>query len=240
MTVQTQQAPAQTDIRAGVRKWVTKTAVMTVVVAVLLFASAGRIDWINGWAYMALLILIMGVNALVLIPRSPDLIAERSGPQKGSKRWDVVMSSVINVLGSFALWIVAGLDTRFEGSPALPAVIPITAWIVAAAGGLFTTWAMATNRFFSAVIRIQDDRGHHVIDSGPYRWVRHPGYVGSFAYNLAAPLLLNALWAYIPVGIVLVLMVIRTALEDRTLRRELDGYEAYARRVRYRLLPGVW
>ena len=102
------------------------------------------------------------------------------------------------------------------------------------------TWSMASNRFFSSYVRIQKDRGHVVASGGPYRYVRHPGYVGMLGFGLATPLILGSVWALIPAGLTLVVVVVRTALEDRTLQRELEGYQAYAQRVRYRLVPGLW
>ena len=102
------------------------------------------------------------------------------------------------------------------------------------------TWAMIVNNFFSLVVRIQKDRGHTVVSSGPYAYVRHPGYIGGILFQLATPVMLGTLWALVPAGLAACLIVIRTVLEDKTLQAELDGYKDYAARVRYRLLPGVW
>jgi protein-S-isoprenylcysteine O-methyltransferase Ste14 len=102
------------------------------------------------------------------------------------------------------------------------------------------SWAMFSNTFFSSAVRIQQERGHAVCNTGPYRFVRHPGYVGAILQSLVMPLMLNSLWAFIPAGLAVLLMVVRTALEDKTLQEELQGYTEYAHRVRYRLLPGVW
>jgi protein-S-isoprenylcysteine O-methyltransferase Ste14 len=105
---------------------------------------------------------------------------------------------------------------------------------------LLSSWAVVSNKFFSDVIRIQTDRGHTVISDGPYRFMRHPGYVGMILYSLAAPFLLDSPWALIPGGLTVLLVIVRTVVEDRTLLEQLDGYQEYAGRVRYRLLPGVW
>ena len=105
---------------------------------------------------------------------------------------------------------------------------------------IFTGWAVASNRFFSAVVRIQKERSHSVVTSGPYRFVRHPGYAGGIFFNPALPVMLGSIWALIPAGIVVIATVVRTALEDRILRNELEGYVDYARRVKHRLLPGIW
>jgi len=136
---------------------------------------------------------------------------------------------------------VGGLDERFGWSPPLDSAIHITALISYALGqGLFS-WAMASNKFFSSVVRIQMDRNQTVATGGPYRYVRHPGNVGYItSFFLATPVALGSSWALIPGGIGTLLLIIRTALEDRTLLEELDGYKEYAQQVRYRLLPGIW
>jgi len=101
-------------------------------------------------------------------------------------------------------------------------------------------WAMSANAYLSTMVRIQDDRGHQVVTTGPYRYVRHPMYVGTIFFGLCMPLFLGSWWTFVPCGLIVILFIIRTALEDRTLRDELPGYAEYAERVRYRLLPGVW
>ena len=101
-------------------------------------------------------------------------------------------------------------------------------------------WDTASNAYFSQIVRIQTDRGHKVATGGPYQYVRHPAYVGTILYELAVPVLLASWWALIPGGLNAILLVLRTALEDRTLQAELTGYADYARQVRYRLLPGIW
>jgi len=135
---------------------------------------------------------------------------------------------------------VAGLDRRYGWSPGPGFVLGAVALMIALLGSALVIWAAASNTFFSAIVRIQKDRGHTVVTGGPYAAVRHPGYVGTIAVNLAAPVVLGSVWALAICAVIVVLVVIRTALEDRTLQCELDGYADYARRVRWRLLPGVW
>jgi protein-S-isoprenylcysteine O-methyltransferase Ste14 len=137
-------------------------------------------------------------------------------------------------------WIVAGLDLRFGWSPRLPLAVQIAALALVIVGFLLGTWAMAVNRFFSAIVRIQEDRGHTVVTAGPYRYVRHPSYTGGILASLATALALSSLWALIPGGAVALVTIVRTALEDRTLQEELAGYKDYAQKVRYRLVPGIW
>ena len=135
---------------------------------------------------------------------------------------------------------MAALDVRAHWPPTVPVWWSVAAFAVCGMGLLFTFWAMLTNRFFSATVRIQEERGHVVIDFGPYGYVRHPGYTGALAFSLASPVALGSWLAVIPAAFLALVLAVRTALEDRTLRAELKGYEEYASRVRSRLVPGLW
>ena len=244
-TTTTTQANEKPDVRAGVRRWVIKGVTGVLTVALFLFIPAGRLDWAMGWALVGVWALWQAAVGLILIPRNPELLAERAaGPQKSNKTWDTALMSVAG-LATMAQYIVAGLDLRFgwtrqSAAVQIPLALQIAALAVAVLAYALTTWAMVANAFFSKIVRIQDDRGHAVATGGPYRYVRHPSYVGEIAFSLAAPVMLNSLWAFIPGALLALLFVVRTALEDKTLHEELDGYEAYAQQVRYRLLPGVW
>lgn len=226
--------------RRGVRTWIVKSAVFSVIYALALFVSAGRWLWLWGW----IVILTKEVNQIVLgsilVKRQPDLIAERSQVQEGAKWWDIGLALVIAWLAPVGMVILAGLDQRHGWSGSLPLLAHLGGWIVAVLGLLLTNWAMIANRFFSGLVRVQEDRGQRVISRGPYAWVRHPGYVGALLYYLGTPLALGSWVAYVATAMVTVVLVVRTALEDRTLQQELDGYAAYTEGVRYRLLPGVW
>lgn len=223
----------------GVARWVRREALGTLVVAATLFIPAGRLDWAMGWALVAIYAAWSGANALILIPRCPELLAERATRRRGTKTWDTAILGVIG-LTTIAKHVVAGLDLRFGLTAQMPLALQVAALIVAALGCALVTWAMASNAFFSMVVRIQEDRGHTVATGGPYRQVRHPGYVGTIAFEVATPVMLGSLWALIPGALAALLMAVRTALEDRALLAELQGYRDYASRVRYRLLPGVW
>jgi protein-S-isoprenylcysteine O-methyltransferase Ste14 len=228
----------KSDTTHGVVRWLSRETMGVLGQAVVLFLSRGRWDWAMGWAFVILTALWVGATALVVIPRNPDLLAERLGPRKGAKTWDAVIMSIVG-LALIACYIVAGLDVRYEWTRiSLP--LQIAALVIVVLGYALTVWATAANAFFSLIVRIQQERGHTVAAGGPYRFVRHPAYVGGVALYLATPVMLGSLWALIPGGLSAVLMVVRTALEDKTLLNELDGYEAYAVQVRYRLLPGVW
>jgi protein-S-isoprenylcysteine O-methyltransferase Ste14 len=142
--------------------------------------------------------------------------------------------------GPALMWLVAGLDKRWNGSPSLAIELELAAFVVVILGYLISIWAFLENKFFSAVVRIQTERGHSVVSTGPYRWVRHPGYAGGLIGYLATPFALGTLWSFLPAVLTGIALIARTALEDQTLQNELTGYREYAARVRYRLLPGVW
>ena len=202
-----------------------------------LFVAAGRLDWPAAWIYTG----ISMVDAILLsLLVSPELMRERMHPKAGAKAWDRVLARLTGPLGSIVILVVAGLDKRFGWSVPVPLAVQFAGLAVFVFGMGLMTWAMAVNDYFSLVVRIQRDRGHTVMTGGPYRYVRHPGYVGGILFQLGAPLLLGSLWALVPVGLTICFLVVRTALEDRTLLNELDGYREYAGQTRYRLLPGVW
>jgi len=233
-------SPQSADTRVGVRRWLTKQVVSLLTLAALLFLSAGRLDWVWGWVQVVLYAVVVAAQALLLIPTKPELIAERSGYQKGSKTWDVVIAGLAAAILPMVTWVLAGLDFRGGWSPTLPIWLHLLAAVVWLLGYSLPIWAMTANPFFGATVRIQDERGHTVATGGPYRYVRHPGYVGAILFQLATPILLGSLWALLPSVIAAVLYFIRTALEDQTLQRDLAGYREYAAQVRYRLLPGIW
>lgn len=223
-------------------KTVLRFALVALFIPMLLFIAAGRIDWWQGWFYALATIVVSIVSRTILYRTNPDLIAERARfiGSEGTKSWDKRLVVLIALVGPVATMITAGLDKRLGWSAEMPLAVHVGAIVIFLLGYALATWALIVNRFFSAVVRIQTERGHTVVTSGPYRFIRHPGYSGGIVSWLVSPLVLGSLWAFIPTGIVIGLYVIRTALEDRTLQAELPGYADYARRVRSRLIPGVW
>ncbi len=215
---------------------------LMVLLAALLFVSAGSVNWPMGWVYILVSVSITAFSRFVILHRHPDLAVERAGYQKaeGVKSWDKKIMPWVALYGPFIQVLVCGLNRRFGWTPAVPLLWQVAGMVVLVLSSLLGVWAMASNPFFAALNRIQKERGHTVISSGPYQFVRHPGYVGGIVANAAGPLALGSVWALIPGTLTSVLVVIRTALEDRTLQQELEGYKEYAQRVRYRLLPGVW
>lgn len=215
---------------------------MLLILCGMLFLAAGTLDWPMGWVYVALTLSATLASRLLVFRRHPDLLKERASfaEKRDAKPWDAVLVQFVAVIGPTVIQVVAGLNYRFSWPPALPLWLALVALLLVIAGWAIGTWAMVTNRFFSAVVRIQTDRGHTVVAGGPYRWVRHPAYAGGVIANLAVPLMLGSAWALIPGVLTAGLTVLRTRLEDRTLQAELPGYADYAQRTRYRLLPGVW
>jgi len=233
-------ASGKADVKRGVTRWLIREIVGALFTAALLFGCAGRLDWVMGWVLVGAYAVWTAATALAIIPTNPEMLAERTGPKKGSKSWDLAIMSIVGMV-EMAKYVVAGLDVRWGWSPQIPLALQVAGAVVAVlAQDVLLTWSMAANAFFSQIFRIQEDRGHTVATSGPYRYVRHPGYVASVLFSLATPLMLGSLWAFIPGGLAALLFIVRTALEDRALHEELPGYKEYAQKVRYRLLPGIW
>jgi protein-S-isoprenylcysteine O-methyltransferase Ste14 len=228
---------AEPGTRTLVRRRVVQLGVFVLVQAAVLFLVSGDPGWTNAWVYLGSYVGLIALTALVV--RDPELFAERARLKKGAKGWDKVIGVFFAIFG-LGLLVVAALDRRFGWSPSTPIALVVSGLAVFLAGFGLATWAMASNRFFSSVVRIQADRGHTVATGGPYRFVRHPGYAGFIAGSFGAALLLGSRWALLPALLSAVLLVVRTVLEDRTLRAELPGYAEYAARVRHRLLPHVW
>ena len=210
-----------------------------VLFAAVVFWPAGTFSWPAGWLHYGTIVATLFGNYLHLRRVNPAVIVHRMQLGEGAKRWDQLWLSIFTLL-FLGLYVVAGLDAvRYQWS-AMPGwlwPLGLACWL---AGSALFTWAMGVNPFFEKTVRIQTERDHRVIDTGPYAFVRHPGSLGFFGWLLSVPLMLGAGWALVPAVLAILSVVVRTALEDRTLRQELDGYEAYADRVRYRLIPGIW
>lgn len=224
------------EIRNNVLRRVRQVLAVYVLIAVLLFLPAGSLKWPHAWLYMGVYLLLMLVDAFVL---PLDVMSERGKRKENVERWDISVTALLQAF-TLGMYLLAGLDFRWHWSPELSAGLHWASVAVFVLGSALETWAMTANRFFSTSVRIQFDRGHTVCSNGPYRYVRHPGYVGMIAVFLATPTFLGSLWAVVPACITAVLFLVRTRMEDRTLLQKLPGYREYADRVRYRLLPGVW
>jgi len=211
---------------------------VVLVFAALVFLPAGRLDWTFGWIYVGIVALNVIITWVCLLRWNPVLIERRMRFAKGTKTWDKVWALLYAPV-MITVYVVAGIEARDDVSS-----LPWIAWLLGLAifvpGSGLLTWSMVVNPFFEKTVRIQTEQGHRVIDTGPYAYVRHPGYAGFVGWILSTPLLLGSAWSTIPALLAVVGLIIRTALEDRTLQAELPGYAEYVARVRFRLLPGVW
>jgi protein-S-isoprenylcysteine O-methyltransferase Ste14 len=210
-----------------------------VVMGVTMLWPAGRIDWWPAWAAMGVMLAWSAATAIVILRFNPALLAERLGPRKGAKPWDTAIMSALGVT-QLVRYIVAGFDQRYGWTGGLPLAAQIAALVICILANALVVWATASNAFFSQIVRIQSERGHTVATGGPYRHVRHPAYLGAIVFELAVSILLASWWALIASGLNVILLVLRTALEDKALQAELGGYADYAGEIRQRLLPGVW
>ncbi|MBP1762424.1 MAG: Isoprenylcysteine carboxyl methyltransferase [Firmicutes bacterium] len=211
-------------------------AIFIIITALILFIAAGTIKWYYAWLYLAATVVSVIINAIFM---PADLIAERGRKQENVEKWDPALSGLL-VVPWLVSFLIAGLDIRWGWSPELSAGWHWGGLAFYLLGNFTILWAMTANHFFSTAVRIQFERGQTVCSSGPYRYVRHPGYVGMIVYNLATPIALGSIWALIPTLLTVALFVTRTGLEDKTLLKKLPGYEQYAARTEYRLIPGLW
>ena len=219
-----------------------RLVVVYFLIPLVLLICGGDLGWWQAWLY-SLLIVAAGIGGRLWAERRhPGLTAERQNIEnyQNAKAWDKVLAPLMAVSIVFPLVIVAGLDHRYHWSPEFPLWVNAVGFILIALGYFLGAWSLAENRFFYGVVLIQTDRGHVVCDSGPYRFVRHPAYAGSIFPLFGIVLALDSVWTLFPVAAATIITVLRTVLEDRTLKEELPGYRDYARRVRYRLLPGIF
>lgn len=206
---------------------------------VLIFLPAGRLDWRPGWVFIAFLVVSYGIAFLVMRRVNPVIFQARSRFQAGTKGWDLILVSLI-LLGMTAEIPLGALDAGRMGWSVMPTSIMILGYLLLAAGIALATWAQAVNRFFEPGVRLQRERGQHVISDGPYAYVRHPGYVSAILIFAGLALALGSLWALIPAAWASAVLILRTSWEDALLHSELEDYADYSKRVRFRLLPGIW
>jgi len=228
-------------IAASTRQWI-RLIVVYLLIPVILLICAGDLGWWQAWLY-SLLILAAGIGGRMWAEqRHPGMMAERQNIEniQNAKTWDKVLAPLMAVSVGYPLVIVAGLDHRYSWSSEFPLWLIVIGFVMISLGYAYAAWALAENRFFSSVVRIQTDRGHVVCDSGPYRFVRHPGYAGNILALFGIVLGLGSVWTLIPAAVASIIAVIRTVLEDQTLQEELPGYRDYARRVHFRLVPGIY
>jgi len=226
--------------KAGLKQAGLSSALLAVMMVVF-FASAGRFDLPRAWAFFGATFVYMSLSAVALYRYSPELLVQRLKMRReGSKTWDEVLMRACNLTAMLVVPAVAGLDVGRFGWSGLGALFAALGFIIFVFSSVLINWAMIENPYFEPTVRLQEDRGHRVVTTGPYSLVRHPGYLSGILWTFSIPLVIGSLYTIAPVILYSALMIFRTYLEDRTLHDELTGYAEYAERVRYRLFPGVW
>ena len=236
MTDQSEQDIRRPDTMKNILKRLMQVSITVIITLIILLVSAGMIKWIYAWIYTLASVLVIIINAFIF---PCELISERGRKKENVEKWDKIITGII-IIPWFTLYIIAGLDIRFGWSAELALWIHIIALITFISGNALVSWSMVANNYFSTSVRIQYDRGHTVTSGGPYRYVRHPGYLGMIVFLLSTPIILGSFWALIPAIMTVILFIIRTSFEDNTLKNKLEGYMEYAERVKYRLISGIW
>lgn len=211
-----------------------------IVMAALLFGPAGSVQWAHGWWFMGVFVALILVSMAALWRLNPEIFVARARPTgQGTKAWDRVLMPVL-LMAFAAILPVAGLDDgRFHWASA-PDWAVLFGYLLLVVGFAGVAWAQAVNRHFEPSVRIQSERDHQVVSTGPYAYVRHPGYSFACLLALGSALALGSVWALLPAIVVIAVLAIRTQMEDATLQRELPGYAEFAQHTRYRWIPGVW
>lgn len=229
-----------TNLTRGIISRSIQVFIVLILIGLILFLSAGRWDWKMGWIYVGLNFFGLIINLIVVITKNPEVVAARAQPSKeDTKGWDkvwVMFSAPMTLM----VMVVAGLDAGNHEWSIMPPWVQILGFGLFLISWFFSTWALVSNKHFETSVRIQKDRGHKTVSTGPYAIIRHPGYAAFILLYSSSSLILGSWWGLIPAGGLAVLFIIRTAREDQTLLEELADYPAYAKKVRYRLLPGVW
>jgi protein-S-isoprenylcysteine O-methyltransferase Ste14 len=207
----------------------------------LIFVPAGTFKWPEAWIFLLFYFSSAAAIVIWLKKNDPELLKERMAAKKKKnvKGWDRAIMFAYTLL-ILVLIVLAGLDAvRFRWSQ-VPLVIKVLGFLGFIPSMFLFFRTMKENTYLSEMVRIQEERGHQVCTSGPYKYVRHPMYVGVIIFLFCFPLALGSLYSLIPAFVAVIIFFFRTALEDKTLQNELPGYKAYAEKVRYRLIPGVW
>lgn len=216
-----------------------KQLIGSLVFFAIIFISAGRINYWQGLVYLVIGLVMVILNYTVL-KIDPELSNERSKPGEGTKKWDKIILG-LSLLVTISMYIIAGLDSgRYHWSPEFHWSLYLLGILLTASGQLIFLIAQKQNIFFSSAVRIQSDRNHVVCETGLYKIVRHPAYLGSIIQSLGFPLLFGSVWSIVPICLMIILLITRTTLEDKTLRNELSGYDEYTRKTRNKIIPFVW
>jgi protein-S-isoprenylcysteine O-methyltransferase Ste14 len=226
------------SIQRFLRRTLVSLSVTIILPIVLILLPAWDIGWGNAWIFILVFVVLTIVSVFYLWYANPEIFVARSKIQAGTKWWDRLILYPLTA-SLVAIFPVAGFDHRFHWS-SVPAWLAILGYVLFTLGYIASDWVYSVNKFAELGVRIQTDRGQTVIDTGPYGFVRHPLYLAGLFLIGGIPLALGSFWALIPFAVGAILLIVRTALEDRMLQEELEGYKEYASRIRYRLIPGVW
>ena len=223
-----------------IAKLLLQNLIWIVAMGALLFGPAGTLHWPAAWVFLGT-IAVLGVSSgLWLAKTDPALLAERLHPmmQKGQPAADKKFMLAFGLVA--LIWFLAiGLDRRYHASD-VPLALQALGWAMLVLSTGFIMWVMRENSFAAPVVKLQTERGHRVVSTGPYAWVRHPMYSGAVLFFVGAPLLLGSWWGVAMTPLFIVLFAIRAGIEERALLAGLPGYADYTARVRYRLVPGLW
>jgi protein-S-isoprenylcysteine O-methyltransferase Ste14 len=236
MTDKFEQDEKRPETEKNILRRLIQVSMSIIITLIILLVSAGIIKWIYAWIYTLASVLVIITNAFIF---PTELISERGRKKENVVKWDKIITGII-IIPWCTVYIIAGLDIRFGWTPELALWAHITALSTFLLGNALVSWAMMANNYFSTKVRIQYDRGHTVSSSGPYRYMRHPGYLGMIIFLLSTPVLLGSIWALIPTLMTVILFIVRTSFEDDTLKNKLEGYKDYAETVKYRLISGIW
>ena len=238
----TNEEAVRSGVNVGGVRYAAQRLGLLLVFACLLFGSAGTLSWSRAWYYLLAVLVLESLTLSLLALRAPDTLNQRGVSGAGVKPFDKAFAGLWLLL-ALVTPVIAGLDSvryRWSNGSNLPWSFFYSSLVVLVLASFFANWAMVENEYFEQFVRIQRERGHRVVTTGPYRFVRHPGYLGAVVGALTTPMMLGSAWTFVPAGLMALLFVVRTHLEDQTLKRELQGYEQYARRTRFRLVPWVW
>lgn len=232
-------SPISLEMRQKIIRRITQVLVTALVQGVILFLAAWDLGWTWGWVFIGIYLGSLVINAVLLFRANPAVIAERAD-SRGARSWDQLWGGLAFIMIMIGLPVIGGLDYRFGWSAELSLVLHLLGGGLYLLGGVLFGWAMAVNAKFATVVRIGEEGSHPVAMDGPYRIVRHPGYLGAGFQSLGLPLLFGSWWAFLAAGLAVVFLIVRTSLEDATLQEELPGYDQLVRQTRYRLFPWVW
>ncbi len=230
----------KSELKTGMGKRLIPLAGTFALQAAALLMASGKTDWGAAWVYLGASLTGVAINIFILLGHRPETIVGRAKTEEEKRDWKSLAGGLFILFYFLALPLVAGLDERFGWTGSLDSRFHLDAIVVFLVGFALFSWALTSNPFFSAVVRIELERGHKIISGGPYRFVRHPGYTGILIQSITIPLVLESFWAYIPAALSAAFLIALTALEDRTLKQELEGYKEYVTRTPYRIFPGIW